>query len=56
MELILIILTIWVLYSLRDVKGFGAIWRGMKAFLIVLGLTLSINYAKKSIKAWWNKD
>ena len=56
MELILLILVIYGLYSLRNVTGFGAIWRGMKTFLIVLLATLSINYTKKSIKAWWSKD
>jgi len=30
-------------------------WTVVQTFLIVLVATLGVNYAKKSIKDWWNK-
>jgi chromate transport protein ChrA len=55
MKLLVIILFGALIYSLRHIKPFGAIWRGIKAFMLVLLLTLGVNYAKKSIKDWWSK-
>ena len=52
---LLVIAAIFGLWLLRNTP-FGFLWKIMKAFLIVLFITLFANYAKKEIKEWWNKD
>lgn len=32
------------------------LWNTIQLFFGVLLVTLGANYAKKGIKAWWNKD
>jgi len=34
----------------------GPLWRIVKLFFIVLLATLGINFVKKEVKDWWNKD
>ena len=54
---ILFLAAIFVLYLLRNAHPiFGGIWRIISLFGIVLFVTLFVNYAKKEIKDWWNKD
>jgi len=43
-------------FLLRDSPGFSSIWKCFKYFFIVGLLNLGGNYAKKSVKEWWNKD
>lgn len=45
-----------VLYIFRNNLIIGPIWRAYKLFWMVLFVMLLGNYAKKQIKAWWNKD
>jgi hypothetical protein len=46
-----------VLYLLRNKNPFFiSIWKFIRIFFLVLLATLTVNYAKKSIKEWWNKD
>ena len=48
---------IGVLYLLRNKNPFfKSVWKFIRIFFLVLLATLTINYAKKSIKEWWNKD
>ena len=48
---------IGVLYLLRNKNPFfKSIWKFIRIFFLVLLATLTVNYAKKSIKEWWNKD
>jgi hypothetical protein len=42
-------------YLLRNTP-LGFIWKLLRVFLLVLLATLTISYAKKSLKSWWNKD
>ena len=45
----------FVLWLLRKTP-LGFLWQIYKWFWIILFATLLANYAKKSIKEWWNKD
>jgi hypothetical protein len=48
---------IGVLYLLRNKNPFfKSVWKFIRIFFLVLLATLTVNYAKKSIKEWWNKD
>jgi hypothetical protein len=53
---ILLLLVTFLLYIFRHNIIIGPIWRAYKTFWLVLGAVLLGNYAKKSIKAWWDKD
>jgi energy-coupling factor transporter transmembrane protein EcfT len=53
--LVVLGICIFILWLLKDTP-LGFLWRGFKIFCIVLFVTLFANYAKKSIKEWWNKD
>lgn len=45
-----------VSFFLRGVYPFNNIWGFFKWVIIMLLLTLSVNFVKKSLKDWWNKD
>ena len=48
---------IGVLYLLRNKNPFfKSVWKFIRIFFLVFLATLTVNYAKKSIKEWWNKD
>jgi hypothetical protein len=48
---------IGVLYLLINKNTFFKnVWKFIRIFFLVLLATLTVNYAKKSIKEWWNKD
>jgi hypothetical protein len=48
---------IGMLYLLRNKNPFfKGLWKFVRIFFLVLLATLTVNYAKKSIKEWWNKD
>ena len=49
-------LVTFLLYIFRNNLIIGPIWRAYKIFWFVLGAILLGNYAKKSIKTWWEKD
>jgi hypothetical protein len=51
----IIILTL-VLRSFSNKPLIAPIWRVYKIFWLMLGIILFANFAKKSIKAWWEKD
>ena len=53
---IILVLVTFLLYVFRNNLIIGPIWRAYKMFWFVLGTILLGNYAKKSIKAWWEKD
>ena len=53
---ILVLLVTFLLYIFRHNIIIGPIRRAYKTFWFVLGAVLLGNYAKKSIKAWWEKD
>jgi Kef-type K+ transport system membrane component KefB len=53
---ILLALVTFLLYIFRNNLIIAPIWRAYKIFWFVLGAILLGNYAKKSIKAWWEKD
>jgi hypothetical protein len=55
LEGLLVWIPILVIYLLRNTK-LGFLWKGLRMFFIVLLLTLGANYAKKSVKEWWEKD
>jgi energy-coupling factor transporter transmembrane protein EcfT len=49
-----LVLTI-VLFLLRKTP-LGFLWKWYKYFWLFFFASLTANYAKKEIKAWWNKD
>jgi energy-coupling factor transporter transmembrane protein EcfT len=46
---------ILICYLLRNTP-FGFMWKWMKMILILFVGIMGVNYAKKNVKAWWNKD
>jgi len=44
------------LYINRNSKVGGGLWTIYKLFWGMLLLILSVNFAKKEVKEWWNKD
>jgi len=52
----LIMIGVFFVFWLLRNTPLGFFWKGARLFLIILLVTLSINYAKKSLKNWWNKD
>lgn len=44
-----------VLWLIKDTP-LGFLWKWYKLFWLVLFATLFINYAKKQVKEWWEKD
>ena len=46
----------FLLWLFRNVPIIGSIWKIVSIFFTVLFLTLFFNFAKKEIKAWWEKD
>lgn len=52
---LLIVAVIFVFWILRNTP-LGFLWKFTRMFLIVLFMVLAANYAKKSLKEWWNKD
>lgn len=53
---ILLALVTFLLYIFRNNLIIGPIWRLYKMFWLMLCIILFANFAKKEIKAWWNKD
>ena len=49
------ILTILVSYLLRAIPPFKQLWWFFKWFFIMFLVVLSVNYAKKEVKEWWEK-
>ena len=46
----------WWLSRHKDHPVIGPIFHIIKMFFVVLFATLFVNYAKKEVKKWWNKD
>jgi len=46
----------FLLWLFRKLPIIGSIWKIVSIFFTVLFLTLFFNFAKKEIKAWWEKD
>ena len=44
-----------VIFLLRN-TSFGFLWKAFKTFMLVLLATILIDYVKKDVKDWWNKD
>lgn len=43
-------------YLLKEIPVIGKAWMVIKLFWIMVFGSLFLNYAKKEIKTWWNKD
>lgn len=54
--LFIVIGVIFCLYLFRHIPIIGMLWRIVSIGLVVLVTILTVNYAKKEIKEWWNKD
>lgn len=54
--LLLVIGGVWWLRHYRHHPIIGPIYYVVKMFFIVLFATLFVNYAKKEVKEWWNKN
>jgi len=46
---------ILIMFLLRNTR-FGFLWFTFKVLVYVILTTLFLDYFKKSLKAWWNKD
>jgi hypothetical protein len=44
-----------IAWALKDNPRYSAIWRAYKIFFAVLLAVLTIDFAKKSLKNWWDK-
>ena len=53
---VIFFIALFLLWLFRRVPIIGGIWKIISIFFTVLFLTLFVNYAKKEVKAWWNKD
>ena len=53
---ILFVLITFLLYIFRNNLIIAPIWRAYKTFWLMLCIILFANFAKKEIKAWWEKD
>ena len=49
-----LILLIIVSYLLQSLPIFGGIWKFVKLIFIAWFVVLGVNFAKKSLKDWWN--
>jgi hypothetical protein len=49
------ILTILISYLLRAIPPFKQLWWFFKWVAIMFLVVLSVNYAKKEVKEWWEK-
>lgn len=54
--IVIFFIAMFLLWFFRSIPIIGWIWKIVCMFFTVLFLTLFANYAKKEIKAWWNKD
>ena len=41
-------------YFFRDTPPFKQIWNIFKFILVIMFVALGVNFAKKSLKEWWN--
>ena len=51
-----ILLLILLSFLLRKAPGWSSLWWFFKWVFIGLFIMLTVNYAKKELKGWWNKD
>jgi len=49
-------LLVIVSFLLRAIWPFNHIWTFFKYGFIMLFIILGVNFAKKGVKDWWNKD
>jgi len=52
---IFLVIFIIVCYLLRDLPVFGWFWGWIKLIFLGIFITLVANFAKKSIKEWWDR-
>jgi DMSO reductase anchor subunit len=50
-----LLIVIFVVFLFRKEKGWDKVWHVITVFFGVLLVVLGANYAKKSVKEWWNK-
>jgi hypothetical protein len=47
---------LFILYVLRSIPFFGTLYYHITTMLIIIFTFGMVNYTKKNIKEWWNKD